>query len=419
MKTIDLRSDTVTRPTPEMRRVMAEAEVGDDVLGDDPTVIRLQEYAAGLLGKEAGLYFPSGTMCNQAAIRALTRRGDEAFLHAQAHIMFYEQGAASALSQVQLRVFDSPDGTLDLEKMEEYVHTDADVHHAPTRLVCLENTHNHCGGVILPLAHIREVREFCDRHDLRLHLDGARLGNAAAATGISLAEYGSFFDTVSICLSKGLGAPVGSVLLADAGTIRLAQRARKVFGGGMRQAGIVAAAGLYALQHNLSRLADDHTRALRAGQGPRRAARPRGRPGKGADQHGLRRYAADRPAGRRAHGTPRRAGRACPRRGPVVAAFRHAPRRRRRGHRGRRGRHAERLGRGLKGAAVRRNPHAGRRRSDGVHFRVLTDDDLADIHLGTLEVLERTGALVEDEEAREDWRATGSSTIQERALLKA
>ncbi len=267
MKTIDLRSDTVTRPTPEMRRVMAEAEVGDDVLGDDPTVIRLQEYAAGLLGKEAGLYFPSGTMCNQAAIRALTRRGDEAFLHAQAHIMFYEQGAASALSQVQLRVFDSPDGTLDLEKMEEYVHTDADVHHAPTRLVCLENTHNHCGGVILPLAHIREVREFCDRHDLRLHLDGARLGNAAAATGISLAEYGSFFDTVSICLSKGLGAPVGSVLLADAGTIRLAQRARKVFGGGMRQAGIVAAAGLYALQHNLSRLADDHRRALVLAQG--------------------------------------------------------------------------------------------------------------------------------------------------------
>ena len=261
MKTIDLRSDTVTKPSAEMRRVMAEAEVGDDVLGDDPTVLRLQEYTAGLLGKEAGLYFPSGTMCNQAAIRTLTRRGVEVFLHAQAHIIFYEQGAASALSQVQLRVFDSPDGTLDLEKMEEYVHTDADVHHAPTRLVCLENTHNHCGGVVLPIEHIRAVRELCDRHDLKLHLDGARLGNAAAATGISLAEYAAPFDTVSICLSKGLGAPIGSVLVGDAETIRLAQRARKIYGGGMRQAGIVAAAGIYALEHNLARLADDHTRA--------------------------------------------------------------------------------------------------------------------------------------------------------------
>ena len=261
MKTSDLRSDTVTRPSAEMRRVMAEAEVGDDVLGDDPTVLRLQEYAAGLLGKEAGLYFPSGTMCNQAAVRTLTQRGDEVFLHAQAHIMFYEQGAASALSQVQLRVFDSPDGTLDLEKMEEYVHTDADVHHAPTRLVCLENTHNHCGGVVLPLEHMRAVRAFCDRHQLKLHLDGARLGNAAAATGVSLAEYGALCDTVSVCLSKGLGAPVGSVLLADAETIRRAQRARKIYGGGMRQAGIIAAAGLYALEHNLTRLAEDHARA--------------------------------------------------------------------------------------------------------------------------------------------------------------
>ena len=213
MKTIDLRSDTVTRPSAEMRRAMLEAEVGDDVLGDDPTVIRLQEYAAGLLGKEAGLYFPSGTMCNQAAVRALTRRGDEVFLHAQAHIMFYEQGAASALSNVQLRCFDSPDGTLDLEKMEEYVHTDADVHFAPTRLVCLENTHNHCGGIVLPLEHVRAVRELCDRHDLRMHLDGARLFNAVAASGIPAAEYAAAFDTVSICLSKGLGAPVGSVLV--------------------------------------------------------------------------------------------------------------------------------------------------------------------------------------------------------------
>jgi len=263
MKTIDLRSDTITRPSPAMRRVMSEAEVGDDVLGDDPTVVALQDHAAGLLGKEAGLYFPSGTMCNQAAIRALTRRGDEVFLHAQAHIVFYEQGAASALSQVQLRVFDSPGGTLDLERMDDYVHTDADVHFAPTRLVCLEQTHNHCGGVVLPLEHILAVRELCDRHDLKLHLDGARLFNAVAASGISAAEYAAPFDTVSICLSKGLGAPVGSVLVGDAATLQLAQRARKIYGGGMRQAGIIAAGGLYALRNNVERLADDHRRARR------------------------------------------------------------------------------------------------------------------------------------------------------------
>jgi len=263
---IDLRSDTVTRPSPEMRRLMAAAEVGDDVLGDDPTVLRLQEYGAGLLGKEAGLYFPSGTMCNQAAVRAQTRRGDEVFLHAQAHIMFYEQGGTT-LSCVQLRCFDSPDGTLDLAKMEEYLHTDDDVHFAPTRLVCLENTHTHCGGALLPVGHIRAVREFCVAHGLRLHLDGARLGNAVAATGVSLAEYGGLCDTVSICLSKGLGAPVGSLLLGDAETIAAARRARKIYGGGMRQAGIVAAAGVYALEHNLARLADDNRRARALAEG--------------------------------------------------------------------------------------------------------------------------------------------------------
>ena len=261
MKSIDLRSDTVTRPSAAMREAMLAAAVGDDVLGDDPTAISLQEAAAALLGKESALFFPSGTMCNQAAVRSLTRRGDEAFLHAQAHIVFYEQGAASALSNVQLRVFDSPDGTLDLEKMEEYVHTGDDVHFAPTRLVCLEQTHNHCGGVVLPLEHLRAVRAFCDRHDLRLHLDGARLANASAATGIPLAEYAGPCDTVSLCLSKGLGAPVGSVLAGSAATIDEARRARKLFGGGMRQVGILAAAGLFALQHNLERLADDHRRA--------------------------------------------------------------------------------------------------------------------------------------------------------------
>jgi threonine aldolase len=263
MKTIDLRSDTVTRPSPDMRRAMAEAAVGDDVLGDDPTVAELQDYTAGLLGKPAGLYFPSGTQCNQAAVRSLTQRGDEVFLHAQAHIIFFEQGAASALSNVQLRAFDSPDGTLDLEAMEEYVHTDDDVHFAPTRLVCLENTHNHCGGVVLPLEHMQAVRAFCDRHGLSLHLDGARLFNAAAASGVPAADYAALCDTVSICLSKGLGAPVGSVLVGDAAVIARARRARKVFGGGMRQAGIIAAGGLYALRHNVARLADDQRRCRR------------------------------------------------------------------------------------------------------------------------------------------------------------
>lgn len=263
---IDLRSDTVTRPSDEMRRAMAAAEVGDDVHGDDPTVQRLQEYGAGLLGKEAGLYFPSGTMCNQAAIRAQTQRGDEVYMHAQSHIMFYEQGGTT-LSNVQLRCFDSADGTLDLVRMADYVHTDADVHFAPTRLVCLENTHTHCGGAILPLDHLRAVRDFCLAHGLRLHLDGARLGNAVAATGVSFVEYGRLCDTVSICLSKGLGAPVGSLLLGDAAAIAAARRARKVYGGGMRQAGIIAAGGLHALEHNVALLADDNRRARTLAEG--------------------------------------------------------------------------------------------------------------------------------------------------------
>ncbi len=352
MKTIDLRSDTVTRPSPAMRAAMLEAEVGDDVLGDDPTVAALQDFAADLLGKEAALYFPSGTMCNQAAVRALTRRGDEAFLHAQAHIVFYEQGAASALSQVQLRVFDSPDGTLDLEKMEEYVHTDADVHWAPTRLVCLEQTHNHCGGVVLPMEHILAVRDFCDGHGLKMHLDGARLFNAVAATGVSAAEYAAPFDTVSICLSKGLGAPVGSVLAMDAATLPAAARARKVLGGGMRQAGIIAAGGLYALEHNVERLADDHRRARRLAEALAALPGAGRRPRDGADEHGVRRHARDGDACGRVGGAPRRRRRALPRRGAVVDPLRHAPRRGRRRPRDRdrgRGEGARRLTRGRAG----------------------------------------------------------------------
>jgi threonine aldolase len=263
---IDLRSDTVTRPSPEMRRAMAEAEVGDDVLGDDPTVIRLQDYAAELFGKEAALYVPSGTMSNQVALHAQTTPGDEVFLHAKAHIVENEQGAAAVLSGLQTRTFDSDDGTLDLELLEHYFHVDDDVHHPRTTLVAVENTHNYCGGVVYPFAKVTELRAFCDRHGMLLHLDGARICNAAVATGMTLPDIVAPYDSVSVCLSKGLGAPVGSVLLSSTATIARAKRARKLFGGGMRQAGIIAAGGLHALQYNVARLADDHRRARALGE---------------------------------------------------------------------------------------------------------------------------------------------------------
>ncbi len=260
MRPIDLRSDTVTRPSPEMRRAMAEAEVGDDVFGEDPTVNALQARAAAMFGKRAGLFFPSGTMSNQAALAAHTRRGDEVFLHERAHILLYEQAGAAVHSQLQTRCFASPDGMLDPDAMEPFVHTDEDPHHAPTRVVALENTHNHCGGRVLDQRRVLAVRAFCDRHGLVMHLDGARVCNAVVASGLSAAEIAAPFDSVSVCLSKGLGAPVGSVLVGSAELIRRATRARKLMGGGMRQAGIVAAAGLYALEHNVARLADDHRR---------------------------------------------------------------------------------------------------------------------------------------------------------------
>jgi len=259
-RTIDLRSDTVTKPSPEMRRAMAEAEVGDDVLGDDPTVIALQEYAAGLFGKEAALYVPSGTMSNQVALYAHTARGDEMFVHEQAHILLYERGGAAVHSALQVRCFRSDDGLLPLDELEEYVHDGTDPHHAPTRLVALENTHNHCGGLVLPLEKVLATRAFCDRHGLILHLDGARVCNASVASGVPLPEIVAPYDSASVCLSKGLGAPVGSVLLGSRDFIARTVAARKLMGGGMRQAGIIAAGGLYALRHNIARLADDHRR---------------------------------------------------------------------------------------------------------------------------------------------------------------
>ena len=263
---IDLRSDTVTRPSPEMRQAMAEAEVGDDVFGDDPTVLRLQDYAAELIGKQAGLYVPSGTMSNQAALHAQTAPGDEIFVHAKAHIVENEQGGCAVLSGLQTRVFDSDDGTLDLDEVEHYFHIDDDVHHPRTTLVAVENTHNYCGGVVYPLDKLRELRAFCDRQGMIMHLDGARVCNAAVALGMPVTEITALFDSVSVCLSKGLGAPVGSVLLGSEAMISRARRARKLFGGGMRQAGIIAAGGLYALEHNIERLADDHRRARVLGE---------------------------------------------------------------------------------------------------------------------------------------------------------
>jgi threonine aldolase len=265
-RVIDLRSDTVTRPSAAMRQAMAEAEVGDDVLGDDPTVIALQDHAAALFGKEAALYMPSGTMTNQAALHAQTNPGDEVFLHAKAHIVENEQGGAAVLSGLQTRVFDSDDGTLDIDAMEHYFHIDDDEHHPRTTLVAVENTHNYCGGVVYPLEKIRELRGFCDRHGMLLHLDGARICNAAVASRASVRDIAAPFDSVSVCLSKGLGAPVGSLLLGSGAMIARAKRARKLFGGGMRQAGIIAAGGLYALRHNVDRLADDHRRARALGE---------------------------------------------------------------------------------------------------------------------------------------------------------
>jgi len=259
---VDLRSDTVTKPSPEMRRVMAEAEVGDDVLGDDPTVNRLQDKVAKLLGKEAAVYVPSGTMANQTAIRAQTEPGDEIVADLDSHIYFYESGAPFALSGCSIRLLNGKRGQFDAEQVRA-VFRPRESHFAQTKLVVIENTHNRGGGSIWPLERIAGVRAAADELGLRMHLDGARLMNACVATGTPAAEYARHFDTVSMCFSKGLGAPVGSAVAGSAETIRRVRRFRKMFGGGMRQAGILAAAAEYALKHNVERLAEDHANARR------------------------------------------------------------------------------------------------------------------------------------------------------------
>jgi threonine aldolase len=257
---VDLRSDTVTKPDPRMRRAMAAAEVGDDVYREDPTINRLQETVAALLGKEAALFVPSGTMSNQLCLRTLTRPGDEVIVHEDAHVLHYEGGSAAALACLQLRPLRGALGVLDPAAVEEAVRPPGE-HFARTGAVEMENTHNRCGGTIWPLEEMRAVAGVARRHGIGVHLDGARLWNAHVATGTPLTAYAAQADSVSVCFSKGLGAPVGSALAGTAAFVEEARHNRKRYGGAMRQAGILAAGALHALEHNLERLAEDHENA--------------------------------------------------------------------------------------------------------------------------------------------------------------
>lgn len=265
-KWIDLRSDTVTRPTPAMRKAMSEAEVGDDVFGEDPTVNRLQERVAQMLGKEAALFVPSGTMANQLAIKSHTQPGDEVVIEATSHPYNFEGGGGAVLSGIQFHCLKGIRGILDASQIEEAIRPDD--HHFPvTRLICLENTHNRGGGSIYPAEKMTEIYRLATSKGLSVHLDGARLWNASVASGVSPHEYGQWADSVSVCLSKGLGAPIGSLVAGSKKFVDRVHRFRKMFGGGMRQVGIIAAAGLYALDHHLERLKEDHQNAKRLAVG--------------------------------------------------------------------------------------------------------------------------------------------------------
>jgi threonine aldolase len=257
---IDLRSDTVTRPSQAMREFMMQAEVGDDVFGEDPTVNQLQNRIAGLLGKEAALFVTSGTQGNQVCLNAHTQPGEEVICDYNSHIFNYEAGAAGMLSGVQLHPLEGRYGHPTLEQIEDVLRP-ADDHYPQTRLICLENTHNRAGGTIGPISEIKRIAGFAKAQGLRMHLDGARLWNASIASGVALAEYAGYFDSVTLCFSKGLGAPMGSIVAGSNEFIRRAHYYRKVYGGGTRQVGIVAAACLYALDHNLDQLHHDHTHA--------------------------------------------------------------------------------------------------------------------------------------------------------------
>ncbi len=267
MDRIDLRSDTVTLPTPEMREAMAEAVVGDDVYGEDPTINQLEELSAYLMGKQDGLFVPSGTMGNLAAILAHCGRGDEYILGDQSHTFLFEAGGAAALGGVHPHLLpNQPDGTLNLVDIEKSVRTD-DIHQPISRLVVLENTHNRCGGVALSLEYTRAVGKLTNEFGLKMHLDGARIFNASVALNVAANDLAEPADSVTFCLSKGLCAPVGSVLCGSSEFIARARRMRKMLGGGMRQAGILAAAGIVALQTMIERLDEDHIRAKKLAQG--------------------------------------------------------------------------------------------------------------------------------------------------------
>jgi threonine aldolase len=262
---IDLYSDTMTKPTPAMRQCMAEAEVGDEQKGEDPTVNRLQDMGAELLGKEAAVYLPSGTMCNEIGFAVWARTGDEMILHRDAHPVHFEVGGPAFLARLMLYPLDGPRGTFTASQVEEAIRPDSP-HYPRSRIVEIENTHNMGGGSIWPLAQLQAVCAMAHRYGLVTHMDGARLLNAVVASGIPAKTYAEPFDSVWIDLSKGLGCPVGAVLAGSRDFIKDARRLKHLFGGAMRQAGIIAAAGVYALQHHVARLADDHAHATMLAQ---------------------------------------------------------------------------------------------------------------------------------------------------------
>jgi threonine aldolase len=259
-KIIDLRSDTVTRPSPAMRAAMAHAEVGDDVFGEDPTVNKLQETVAGLLGKEKALYVPSGCMSNQLALKAHTDMGDEVIMEQDAHMFNYETAAPSIMSAVQVKTIPGIRGVFRADDLPPHIRP-ALYYMPKTRVICVENTHNRAGGTIFPIEEIKKISAFCKEHGIIFHLDGARLWNASVATGIPVTEWAQYFDSVSVCFSKGLGAPVGSAICGSKEFVTRAHKWRKVFGGGMRQSGIIAAGALFAVQNNIPRLSEDHAKA--------------------------------------------------------------------------------------------------------------------------------------------------------------
>lgn len=267
MRYIDLRSDTVTLPTPAMQEAMASAELGDDVYGEDPSINRLEAMAAERVGKEAALFVASGTMGNLVSVLTHCGRGDELIVGDHAHIFLYEAGSVSAVGSIHSRqVPNQPDATLDLAQVEAAIRPDND-HFPRTKLICLENTHNRCGGACLTPDYMRQVRALADKYNLKIHLDGARIFNAAVALGVDVYELTRDTDSLSFCLSKGLSAPVGSLVCGPADFIREARRARKMLGGGMRQGGVIAAAGVVALEHMVDRLAEDHVNARRLAEG--------------------------------------------------------------------------------------------------------------------------------------------------------